>query len=419
MPLILASAASAAGYVFPNDLHVYWGLMIVLYPYITGIVAGAFIVSSLYHVFHVQSLRPVAQFSLLFALAFLVCAALPLLVHLGQPGRALSMFLTPNPSSAMAGFGYFYLAYAALLVLEIFFIYRPVLVLRQQAATGGRRLFYGVLAVGSDNLSAEALAMDRRIVGVLAGLGIPMACVLHGYVGFIFGGIKANPLWATPLMPVIFLLSACVSGIAGVIVAYVVLSKMTGRQPDRACLRTALRFLWGFFLVTFALEMLEIFSQAYMATSHWQTLRSLLWGPLFNSYWVWQVTVFSVIPLALLGYLSLQRVSATVFRVLAPLAAVMALLQVFLMRWNVVIGGQLISRSGRGAVYYDPGWLDREGILLSAVILLLPVAVLYGLGRILPLWPDAGEVSEGAPATGSLNLSSVESVKQDSGEEFA
>ena len=73
------TASTAAGYAFPNDLHIHWSLMIVLYPYITGIVAGAFIVSSLYHVFHVKSLQPVARFSLVFAFAFVACATLPLL----------------------------------------------------------------------------------------------------------------------------------------------------------------------------------------------------------------------------------------------------------------------------------------------------------------------------------------------------
>ena len=119
-------ASMTSGFVFPNELHVQWKLMIVLYPYITGIVAGAFIVSSMHHVFHVRTLQPLARMSLLFALAFLACAAVPLLVHLGQPGRALSIFLTPNPSSAMAGFGYLYAAYAILIILEVFFLYRPV-----------------------------------------------------------------------------------------------------------------------------------------------------------------------------------------------------------------------------------------------------------------------------------------------------
>ena len=94
------TASAAAGFAFPNDLHIHWSLMIVLYPYITGIVAGAFIVSSLYHVFHIRALKPIARFSLVFAFAFLACATMPLLNHLGHPERAMNMMFTPSPSSA-------------------------------------------------------------------------------------------------------------------------------------------------------------------------------------------------------------------------------------------------------------------------------------------------------------------------------
>ncbi|MBN4068196.1 polysulfide reductase NrfD, partial [Desulfotalea psychrophila] len=252
------AAAAAANFIFPNDFHVHWSLMIVLYPYITGLVAGAFIVSSLYHVFHIKALKPVSRFSLLFALAFLICATWPLLNHLGRPERALSMMLTPNPSSAMAGFGYIYSAYFIVLLLEILFIFRPVVVALREQATGVMKAVYGVLAIGSDNVSDKALKLDHKIIAFLAAIGIPMACVLHGYVGFIFGGIKANPLWATPLMPLIFLLSACVSGIAGIILSYIVIMKFSGREIDVECVQTLIKFLWGFFILDFVFEMLEL-----------------------------------------------------------------------------------------------------------------------------------------------------------------
>ncbi|RLE28343.1 MAG: polysulfide reductase, partial [Acidobacteria bacterium] len=282
-------AVAAANFIFPNDLHVHWSLMIVLYPYITGLVAGAFIVSSLYHVFHIKALKPVARFSLLFALAFLICATWPLLNHLGRPERALSMMLTPNPTSAMAGFGYIYSAYFIVLLLEIIFIFRPTVVALGKKATGFMKVLYGVLSIGSDNVSERALKLDHKIIAFLAAIGIPMACVLHGYVGFIFGGIKANPLWATPLMPLIFLLSACVSGIAGIILTYILIMKFSGKEIDVECVQTLVKFLWGFFILDFVFEMLELFSHFYMATHHWHTLEALYSGPLFNTFWVVQV----------------------------------------------------------------------------------------------------------------------------------
>ena len=105
------------GFVYPNEGVVEWDLLIVVYPYITGLVAGAFIVSSLYHVFGLRTFKPVARFSLVMALAFLLVSPLPLLVHLGRPERALEMFLTPNLASAMSAFGYIWLLYLLLVLL--------------------------------------------------------------------------------------------------------------------------------------------------------------------------------------------------------------------------------------------------------------------------------------------------------------
>jgi len=380
--------AQLTNYIFPNDLHVHWSLMIVLYPYITGIVAGAFIVSSMYHVFHVKELRPIARFSLLFALAFLICATWPLLNHLGRPERALSMMLTPNPTSAMAGFGYIYSAYMIVLVLEILFIYRPTMVALKETSGTFMRGVYGLLTFGSDNLSERSLGLDHKIIGFLAGIGIPMACVLHGYVGFIFGGVKANPLWATPLMPLIFLLSACVSGIAGIIVTYMVIMKFKGEPIDVACVRTSIKFLWGFFILDFVFEMLEVFTHFYMSTHHWHTLEALLWGPLATSYWLLQVKIFSVIPFILLMFLSLVKVKDKVLLFFAPIVSLMILFQVLLMRWNVVVGGQLMSKSERGATIFHPQWLEKEGIVAAIVIMVAPVIILWVFGKILPFWEE-------------------------------
>ncbi len=380
------TASAVSNFIFPNDLHVHWSLMIVLYPYITGIVAGAFIVSSLYHVFHIKELKPIARFSLLFALAFLICATWPLLNHLGRPERALSMMLTPSPTSAMAGFGYIYSAYMIVLLLEILFLYRPTAVALKEQASGFMKPVYSILSIGSDNVSKQALKLDHKIIGFLAAIGIPMACVLHGYVGFIFGGIKANPLWATPLMPLIFLLSACVSGIAGIIVAYTLIMKFTGQPLDVNCIRTCVKFLWGFFILDFVFEMLELFSHFYMATHHWHTLETLYSGPLFVSFWVLQVGVFSVIPFFALMLLSLIHWRDSIIAFFAPVVSVMILCQVLLMRWNVVVGGQLMSKSERGATTFHPQWFEKEGILAAIIIMVAPIVILWIIGKVLPFW---------------------------------
>ena len=65
-----------SGFLFPNETEVHWSLMIVLYPYITGLVAGAFIVSTIYHVFGNKDLKTIAKFYLVAAFCFLISTIL-------------------------------------------------------------------------------------------------------------------------------------------------------------------------------------------------------------------------------------------------------------------------------------------------------------------------------------------------------
>lgn len=388
-----SAAMLVSNFVFPNDLHVHWSMMIVLYPYITGLVDGAFIIAALYYLFDVKSLKPVARFSLLFALSFLICATLPLLLHLGRPERNFNMLLTPSPSSAMAGFGYIYAVSMGVLVFIVLFVYRPDLVELRATSRGWLKLLYRALTFDSIDLSKEAMALDRKIIKILVGIGIPIAAVLHGYVGFIFGGVKANPTWSTPLMPVIFLFSACVSGISAIILAYIVIRKFKGRSLDHDCITTCIKTLTLFFILAFSFEMLEVFSHSYLKSGYHHMVEGLLNGPLASSFWLWQVKICSVIPLIALGVMGLFRMERIYYNSLAAIISAILLLQVFIMRWNVVIGGQLMSKSARGYTEFHPEWFDKEGILAVIIVMMIPFIILFVFSKIFPFWTADYETS--------------------------
>ncbi len=380
-----------ANFVFPNDLHVHWSMMIVLYPYITGLVDGAFIIAALYYLFNVKSLKPVARFSLLFALAFLCCATLPLLLHLGRPERNLNMLLTPSPSSAMAGFGYIYAVSMGVLVFIVLFVYRPDLVELRATSKGWLQVLYRAMTFDSIDLSPDALEFDRKIIKFLVGIGIPIAAVLHGYVGFIFGGVKANPTWSTPLMPVIFLFSACVSGISAIILAYIVIRKLKGRSLDHECIKTCVKTLTLFFILAFTFEMLEVFSHSYLKSGYHHMVEGLLNGPLASSFWLWQVKICSVIPLIILGVMGIVTINKHIYNFTAAFVSAVLLLQVLIMRWNVVIGGQLMSKSARGYTEFHPEWFDKEGILAVIIVMTIPFIILFVLSKIFPFWAADNE----------------------------
>lgn len=377
------------GYVLPNQRHIYWTIMIVLYPYITGIVAGAFIISSLYHVFYKEVLKPVSRFAMLMALAFLLFAPMPLLVHLGHPERAFNIMFTPNVTSAMAGFGFIYTAYLLILIVEIWLLYRADIVfLAENARSPWMRSLYWLLALGVTEISDEAKALDRKVMMFLAAIGIPAACALHGYVGFLFGAIKANPWWASPLMPVIFLMSAIVSGIAMVLLCYLIVQWLKKRPVDAQCTQALIEYAWIFLMIDVALEVLELVNHAYMANHDWQILRELIDQKLFLSMIVIQFLIGSALPFVLLGTAVVYKhaIGDRVRNAIGLAASVLLLLQVLAMRWNVVIGGQMFSKSFRGFLNFDVDFSGREGLAAAVVLFSLPFLVMLLFSRILPLW---------------------------------
>ena len=378
-------------YTFPNDLHIHWSIMIVMYPYITGLVAGAFIVSSFFHVFRKEEYEPIGRFSLLTSLAFLLCATLPLLNHLGHPERAMNIMITPNFSSAMAGFGILYTSYLVILILEIWLVYRKDIVYFAQHYQGIQALPYRLLTLGIYDVSESSLKTDHKAITVLATIGMPSACLLHGYVGFLFGAIKANPWWSTPLMPIIFLFSAVVSGIAMLIILYQSVATFRGEEVSQDCLRGMSRWLWYFQIQTVTLEILEIITLSYERNEAWEIIAPLLTHQLAFSFITIQMVLGSLIPFILLMIVVLmdRYLHAKVRNALTFVASLLLLIQVFAMRWNVVIGGQIMSKSLRGLRDFHPEFLAKEGILPAMLIFSLPFLLLYVLVKFLPPFEKA------------------------------
>ena len=375
------------GFIYPNEVELQWSVLIVLYPFLTGLVAGAFILASLERVFNVTAVRPTYRLALLTALAFLLVAPLPLQMHLGHPERSFSMYLTPHRESAMAMFGFVYLWYLmAVLVLEIWFDYRKDLVLTWRASTGPKRWVYGALTLWSDDISEEALRVDDRVGRIITIVGIPSAFLLHGYVGFIFGSVKANPWWSTPLMPVVFLFSAIVSGIALVMLLYMALSRLRRVPIDMRCVDTVARYLFFAFIIDFSLELLDLIHRLYEADESLRALDFMVKTRLFVSQIVVQILLGTLVPIVLLGLTQVRRFADRTRLALYVVAGAATLIGIFAMRWNVVIGGQLFSKSFLGYTTYKMGFATREGLLPAILIMILPFVILWVLLRILPPW---------------------------------
>jgi|SRR3989339_904008 len=393
-------------FTYPNEF-IYWSIQIVMYPYMTGLVAGAFVLSSLYHVFDQKDLKEIARFSLVFSLALLPVAAMPLLLHLQQPLRAMHPLMTPHFTSAISAFGIVFLTYALIVISEVWFVYRRHFVEQVKELAGEKgfglrmkRNIFQILTLGAMDIEPEFLAKDKKAVRILAGIGIPVACFLHGYAGFIFGSVKANALWMSPLMPVIFIMSAVVSGIALCMLTYIiimeykklkaVMAKGMGdesvqviRGAEMEVISKSSRYLMSFLVAAISLEILDLIFRGYTAMKSWDILRSVMYGKDFVNIFILQYGLGNLVP-----FIILVLPGRTLRRV--TLATVLILFGVFMMRWNVVIGGQAFSLSFSGFMHYHlpiiPHSLEtfKEGLGGVLLVLSTPYILFYFINKFTP-----------------------------------
>ncbi|WP_432823865.1 NrfD/PsrC family molybdoenzyme membrane anchor subunit [Trichloromonas sp.] len=394
-------------FVLPNE-YIYWSIQIVMYPYMTGLVAGAFVLSSLYHVFNVERLREIARFALVFSFALLPVAMMPLMLHLQQPLRGSHVLMTPHFTSAISAFGIVFMTYGCIVAAEIWFVYRRHIIetIAKLSGKSGRRageslllLIYRIISLGASDLSDKALQADHKAVRLLAALGIPVACFLHGYAGFIFGSVKANALWMTPLMPVIFICSAVVSGIALCIVSYAVfmeIRKFAARRNDEAMIsaeqlrgiedhevRSTSRYLLLFMVLAITLELLDVIFRGYTAVKSWDIVREVIYNKDFFKIFVMQYGLGNALPLLLLLLPGLTTRRACV-------ACVLVLFGVLMMRWNVVIGGQAFSLTFAGFMEYHLPIIPhneetfKEGLGGALLVAVTPFVIFYFLNKIFP-----------------------------------
>ena len=400
-------------FVLPNE-YIYWSIQIVMYPFMTGLVAGAFVLSSLYHVFGVQKLKEIARFSLVFSFALLPVAMMPLMLHLQQPLRGINVLMTPHFTSAISAFGIVFLTYASIVATELWLVYRKHFVLTAHALKakqdrgvidGFRLLIFTILTLGAWDISHEAIEKDHKACKTMAGIGIPVACFLHGYAGFIFGSVKANALWMTPLMPVIFICSAVVSGVALCILCYVIVQEIRkflarrkmarwARDPNAPTVEElegakheevmlASNYLLYFMIGAITLEILDLIFRGYTQVKSWDILREVIMERDFTKIFILQYGIGNVLP-----FLMMVLPGRTVRR--TTIATVLVLFGVFMMRYNVVIGGQAFSLSFAGFMDYHlpiiPHDLEtyKEGLFGALTVIATPFVLFYFINKFLP-----------------------------------
>ncbi|MFQ6073384.1 MAG: NrfD/PsrC family molybdoenzyme membrane anchor subunit, partial [Methanosarcinales archaeon] len=333
--------------------EIHWGLPISTYFYFTGMSAGSFIISSLYHVFGMKKFKPISRIALILATVLLMVAPLNLIGDLQQYGRFIFTLFRRHITSPMS-FGVYLLSiYPTLCIIEGWFMLRADMVRYSLSKKGFKANLYKLFTLGQTDLSEKTLSRDKKITTILAALGVPTALAVHGYTGYILGVVRARGLWFTPMMPLTFLASAMVSGIGLLIILVWIMRKSfpDTKQIEDEVIPELTKLMYISLIFDMALVFLEVTMRHYGPMEESEAMDFLLYGP-FSFTFVAMESIFGkVIPFIILTvvlaipYLKYNKMWIFI-------SSLMVVIGVYFMRYNFVVGGQSLPRSGHEILYY-------------------------------------------------------------------
>lgn len=337
---------------FTTETTMYWGLLVALYFYYTGLSAGVMLISSLGTVFRIDALKKAAKVGAVISLSLLVIAPIHLILDLEKPSRFFTLLGHFQVTSAMSWGAYILILYGVALVLYTYNLF-----------TGNQKntVSFGVAA-------------------------FVLALSVEGYTGFLMGNIQSHALWNTPLMPVIFLFSALVSGTGLFIIVYSIYEKFMGDIDEKgnspiAFLRNWLKW---FILVDGALMVIYFIVLWYGHTDQYAAAYLLLHQESFSFLWLENIMGL-LLPFLLLLYRPLaERKAATIS------ASVLVVLGVFLMRYNLVVDGQKLPLAGNTLLQYHASSTEVTSALILALIGMAAMVILL---KVLPV--NLGKISAG------------------------
>lgn len=255
-----------------------WGAWVAFYIFFVGLSAGAFLLSSLVYVFGMYQFERIGRAALLSAIISMGVALAFIAVDLGRIERSLLPLIFFHWTSPLSWEVRFYIIYIVLLSAELAIAVRLHKGLSKSPARATRRL---------------------RLLGII---GVPLAIFgVHGGTGTIFAVVKARGMWFGGLFPVIFVVSAMVSGTALLAVIHYVQSRGSGRRPDRGLMKNLATVLAGVLLVDLGLMFYEFIVPLLAFQTHdGDVIRVITLGPMWWSFWIVQLLVGMIIPVAVL-----------------------------------------------------------------------------------------------------------------------
>ena len=388
---------------FNTSTGVPWGLLIAAYVFLVVSSTGMCLVSSLGHVFGIERFKPLGRRAVTMAIVLLVAGFVVILSDLERPWRmVMYLFVTPNPTSAMWWMGTLYALYLIAMISELFFMSRAETASRILTGTGTVSRLHRIFLVGTRQMTEETEKRSERFARFSGAAGVIFALAAHSTLGAVFGFIGGRTIWHGPFLPIYFILSAFVSGSAILTISLILHHRGRGRTPApeiREVVRSLSQLLLLFLCIFLFFVIWKIITAQYgQIPEEYDAVMLLLTGPLAVPFWLFEIGIGLLLPIAILIFTRAQHKWALVA---VPL---MVMTGMFFARYDFVIAGQLVPVVGRDVLWeYAPHWVE----ILTVVGAISLCLLLYTIGnRLLPLEDTLSVVvpveTEAKPVTGKI-----------------
>ena len=287
--LIYGKNATALGSYVP------WGLWVAVYLLFLGLTAGAFLITILTYVFRVKIFAPVGPLAAFTVLVVIICEMIIISFDLGHVFRAYRLITSPGFTSMIFWMVVFTMAMLIIYLLECYYLLREKLIDWSREDDRPGQSLYRFLTFGKSDYTEADREADHRWVRRLSILSLPVGLIFYGVNGAIFAILLNRPLWNGALTPLLFIITALLSG--GALITFLIyIFKIDDALVHY--LGHVIRFL----LVTFLFLQLLQFFVGYKTgvIIDRASLDIIAFGPYWWVFWIVHLLFGSLLPLYLL-----------------------------------------------------------------------------------------------------------------------
>jgi len=284
-----------------------WGLMLAAYVFFVVTSTGLCLVSSIGHVFGIESFKPIAKRSVFLAISTIIAGFVVIAFEIENPWRmAIYNVISPNFSSNIWWMGTLYGAYLFFMLIE-----------------------FALLQMGR-----------HKEAGMLGLLGVIAGVAAHSNLGAVFGLLNGREFWHGPYMPIYFITSAMMSGCAAVIFFHWAGYKINGwkMSPELENSLASVAKLGAllYCVIMFFTTWKMISGIAGHPPGKYEAMMSLISGPYALNFWLGEVGMGLLIPFAIIVAVKAKNIAAM------AIGSAASILGIFFMRYDLVIVGQIV-----------------------------------------------------------------------------